>query len=176
MTRGRYATSSEARRAREEAESEVVAGRRKIAQLFEENKELREALTQERVATTERERRLVALMNEGASPEVESLRQQLHRARQERDDVRRELAVGLSRLMKECDGRTTRDFIAEALIFLDVPPYEHFSNEWSGNRRDRRITPEKGRANVDQARQDRGETKGGRAWIKAHTPRPTPQP
>lgn len=150
--RGKQATSSEARRAREEAESEAVAGRRKIVQLTEENRGLRETLAQERVASTERQRKLVALMNEGASPEVEALRSQLRQAQHDRDGIRQELAGGLSKLLRINTG-DVGDFIKAALDYLDVPLHEHFSDFGWGTRRDRRTTHQKARANEDSARQ-----------------------
>lgn len=94
MSRGKHATSSEARRARVEAETEVEAGRRKIVQLSAEVRELRDTLTRERATWTDRARRYEGLLEEGTSAEVQELRARIDA---------REKAEGLLRAARAVD-------------------------------------------------------------------------
>lgn len=80
MARGKYASSAEARRAREQAEGEVAQNRRRIAILEQEVADLTARLSSEHQAHVDEIRHLNGLMEQGTSTEMEVLRERLRTA------------------------------------------------------------------------------------------------
>ena len=151
MSRGKHASSAEARRARESAEAEVVAGRRKIASLTAELDDLRATLARERAENTERLRNYAALMEEGASPEVEALKRRLQTAREETSEARLDAGRSVVKFLW-----SRRDFKVLGPNFypglaqvLGLQLAEMYPRASKGNRWERRITPSKQRAQAE---------------------------
>lgn len=77
MSRGKYASTAEARRVRETAESEVIAGRRKIRDLLQENAEKQETIDRLLGSHSVEMRRMRITLAEGCAPEIAELRTRL---------------------------------------------------------------------------------------------------
>jgi len=145
MARGKHANSAEARRARESAESEVMAGRRKIVQLTEENRELQATLAEERAAHIEQVRRLNALLDEGASDEVLALRETLRLSRRSEGDRTRARAVAAWKWLTDNGAHIPWDTAGELAEILGARLGDLNRVTGSGNRHSRRSSNTKGK-------------------------------
>lgn len=148
MTRGKYANRADARRTREAAEVDAETYRRKVAQLVAENGKLRETLTAERAATSERMRRMAALMEESASPEVERLRRELDAAREAVASERRQAGLDLARLFRSRpdDTRLSATMHTRIMDLFHITPTEYFGDLVGDNRTVRRSNGRKMRS------------------------------
>jgi hypothetical protein len=96
MTKGKYAARAARRREDQDVQSEIGAYQHRVARLAAEAGELTGKLVAERAARKEETRRLRAQLDEGLSPEVAALREELERQRQRAQRA-------------EADARTTLD-------------------------------------------------------------------
>ena len=81
MTRGKYAARSALRREDASVQSEISGYQHHVKRLTAESQELKDALATERAARKEEVRRLKAQLDEGLSPELLALRDELRRQR-----------------------------------------------------------------------------------------------
>ena len=116
MTKGKYAVRAARRREDESVQSEIGTYQHHVRRLTAEVKELTGKLADERAARKEEVRRLRAMLDEGLSPEVLALREQLEQQRQRADkaqaDQRHTLEIhrwqfeGMYRLFRDGLGLT----------------------------------------------------------------------
>jgi len=85
MTRGKYAARAALRREDESVRSEIEAYKRNVKRLTAENEELRAALAAERDGRKQEVGRLRAQRDEGLSPELIALREELGKQRMRAD-------------------------------------------------------------------------------------------
>lgn len=129
MSRGRYSTSAEARQARETAETEVVAGRRKIVELTSRVAELEHCLGRERAAHRESVTRLNRLVEEGTSAEVAALKLRLRQEKTRSDGERRARASEVCRVLNVAGFAATRQVYDALCTALGVPAKDFFAGQ-----------------------------------------------
>lgn len=87
MTKGKYAARAARRREDESVQTEIETCQRQVARLTAEAGELTGKLAAERAARKQEVRRLAAQLEEGLSPEVAALREELERQRRRADEA-----------------------------------------------------------------------------------------
>lgn len=85
MTKGKYAARAARRREDQDVQSEIGAYQHHVARLTAEVRDLTGKLAAERAARKDETRRLRAMLDEGLSPELIAVREELERQRQRAD-------------------------------------------------------------------------------------------
>jgi hypothetical protein len=152
MARGKYASSAEARRAREDAVTGLAAAQRKVAALEKENAEIRAAAAKSHAEHIEQMRQMQGALTEGISPEVEDLRAQLKDAEIAAVNAYREVALSIVEVFRSRDDFTaTPEFNAHLSHALGITPAELLLRSPDGSRYVRRMTPRKLRQHFELA-------------------------
>ena len=128
MTKGKYAVRACRRREDESVQSEIGTYQHHVRRLTAEVKELTGKLADERAARKEEVRRLGAMLDEGLSPELIALREEVERQRRRADqatatqrnvqEMQARRAMGLLRLLRDGLGLTHVE-AAEVWLMLD---------------------------------------------------------
>jgi hypothetical protein len=121
-----------------------MAGRRKIVQLTEENRELQATLAEERAAHIEQVRRLNALLEEGTSDEVLALRESLRITKQSEGDRTRARAVAVWKWLTHNKVRLPIERAGELAEILGARLGDLNHEAGLGNRYSRRASNTKG--------------------------------
>ena len=122
MTKGKYAVRAARRREDESVQSEISAYQHHVRRLTGEIRELTGTLAAERAARKEETRRLRAMLDEGLSPELIALREELEQQRQ-----RAGQAEARTRRVQDRNKnrvRTVFDLLCNGLGLTPVEAYE----------------------------------------------------
>lgn len=140
MSRGKYASRSEALTARESAIRNLSCAQRENERLNRENAVLKKTLAEEQEYLGSEVNRLRALVDSQTSEREVVLKEQIETLTSERDNARKDISAEIARIYRRAGAPIPADAPGvEALIkALGVTPAEFFIGEWPNNRKDRR--------------------------------------
>lgn len=152
VSRGKYANSAAATRAREDAINEAEALRQQVAKLTKENTELSTTLATERAAYTSTMRQLNGMLVDATTPEIVALRQRVEDAERIAAEAVHEVGMRVRNAFGNSkDFRTNTKLQVEISDALGITVAEFLLVDESGNRNQRRVSRDRVRSISAQA-------------------------